>query len=125
MPWFTCEFTGMSRISFCVADDPFYKSLRAKYYPEVVLINHNSEIEAVINPFQADSGSVFEYQDDFREPTMKVNDDRKIKINLAELMKDGKAGKMILLSVKSFDLKKGKAGEFDRAWYRLVNEETN
>lgn len=34
---------------------------------------------------------------------------------------------MILLTVKCFDLRKqpSKEGEFDRAWYRIVNEDTN
>ena len=34
---------------------------------------------------------------------------------------------MILLTVKTFDLRKSPArdGEFDRAWFRLVNEDTN
>lgn len=38
-----------------------------------------------------------------------------------------KPGKMILLTVKTFDLRRQppKEGEFDRAWYRLVNEDTN
>jgi hypothetical protein len=42
MPWFQCELTGMSRIALCTADDPFYKSNRPKYYPEVVFINNKS-----------------------------------------------------------------------------------
>ena len=38
-----------------------------------------------------------------------------------------KPGRMILLTVKCFDLRKHppKEGEFERAWYRLVNEDTN
>jgi hypothetical protein len=34
---------------------------------------------------------------------------------------------MILLTIKCFDQKKHppKEGEFDRAWYRLINEDTN
>lgn len=34
---------------------------------------------------------------------------------------------MILLTVKTFDLRKNppKDGEFERAWYRLTNEDTN
>ena len=34
---------------------------------------------------------------------------------------------MILLTVRCFDLRKSppKEGEFDRAWFRLVNEDTN
>ena len=52
--------------------------------------------------------------DDFREPSLNINDDRKIKINLGELMKEigsntgGESeaplpsGEMILLTVKCF-----------------------
>ena len=38
-----------------------------------------------------------------------------------------KPGRMVLLCVRTFDLRKHPAqeGEFDRAWYRLNNEETN
>lgn len=39
MPYFHCELTGLSRISFSVADNPYYKSTRGKYYPEIHLIN--------------------------------------------------------------------------------------
>jgi len=43
-PFFNVELTGLSRVSFCVADDPFYKATRTKYYPEVYLINKKSKI---------------------------------------------------------------------------------
>ena len=39
MPFFTCELTSLNRIAFSVADDPFYKSLRSKYYPEVLVVS--------------------------------------------------------------------------------------
>jgi hypothetical protein len=32
-PYFQMELTGLTRISFAVADDPFSKSARSKYYP--------------------------------------------------------------------------------------------
>ena len=34
---------------------------------------------------------------------------------------------MILFTVKTFDLRRAppKEGEFDRAWFRITNEETN
>jgi stress response protein SCP2 len=54
-----------------------------------------------------------------------VNDDRKVKINLSELMKGSKPGKMILLTVRAESVRPPKAGEYDRAWYRVVNEDTN
>jgi hypothetical protein len=56
---------------------------------------------------------------------LKVNDDRKVRVNLSELMKGSKPGKMILLTVRAESVRPPKAGEFDRAWYRLINEDTN
>ena len=51
MPYFHCELSGgLSRIAFSTADDPFYKSLESKYYPEAIIIDENGEIAARINP---------------------------------------------------------------------------
>jgi hypothetical protein len=51
MPYFHCELPGgLSRIAFSTADDPFYKSLESKYYPEALVINGNGEIAARISP---------------------------------------------------------------------------
>ena len=130
MPFYNLELTGLSRISFAVADDPFYRTSRVKYYPEVYLINKKSKIQAVINPLNHRSNKykdAFEYCEDFREQALKVNDDRKVRINLSELMKGSKPGKMILLTVRTNSLRQGppKNGEFDRAWFRLINEDTN
>jgi hypothetical protein len=67
--------------------------------------------------------------ENFREPALKVNDDKKVRISLNDLCKKGDAtkGKMILLTVRCTDMRKAppKAGEFDRSWYRLLNEDTN
>jgi hypothetical protein len=52
MPYFTCELTSLNRIAFCVADDPFYKSTRAKYYPECILMNIKGKVLARVNPYQ-------------------------------------------------------------------------
>ena len=61
--------------------------------------------------------------DDFREPNLKINDDKKIRFNLSTLKKPGR---MVLLCVRTFDLRKAPAqeNEFDRAWFRLNNEDT-
>ena len=61
--------------------------------------------------------------DNFRESYLKLNDDKKIRMDLSKLKK---TGRMVLLCVKTFDLSKApaKEGEFDRAWYRLNNEDT-
>jgi len=41
-PFFSFDLNTLSQISFGVADDPFYKSLRSKYYPEIVVINEEA-----------------------------------------------------------------------------------
>ena len=126
------ELTGIQRLAFCVADDPFFKSERSKYFPEVFLINKKSKIQALVSPAGKQSknyGAAFDYLENFREPALKVNDDKKVRISLSDLCKKGDAtkGKMILLTVRCTDMRKAppKAGEFDRSWYRVVNEDTN
>jgi len=49
MPFFTCDLGHLKRISFAVADDPFYKSLRSKYYPEAVIVNKAGKVLHTIN----------------------------------------------------------------------------
>jgi hypothetical protein len=80
MPYFHCELPGgLSRIAFSTADDPFYKSLESKYYPEALVINGNGEIAARISPHNRKSEDYqLQYLDDFRDPSLKINDDRKI-----------------------------------------------
>jgi len=36
--------SNLTKIAFSVADDPFYKALRGKYYPELLVINSEGEI---------------------------------------------------------------------------------
>ncbi len=65
------------------------------------------------------------YVDDIRDPILKINDDRKIQITLGGIKEPGT---MIMLFVKDYDNRgkpAPKEGEFDRAWFRLSNEETN
>lgn len=64
------------------------------------------------------------YMDDFRDPALKINDDKKIQIQLNAFKEPGVN---IFLLVREFDTtgKPVKEGDFDRAWFRLSNEETN
>ena len=69
MPFFTLELTSLNRISFSVADDPFYKSDRQKYYPELVVMNIKGKILTRVNPDNRKSEKYgIEYLEDFREP---------------------------------------------------------
>lgn len=132
-PFFSCELSGLNRIAFAVADDPFYKSERAKYYPECIIISRKGKVIAKVNPYLSDNEEFqhrlsekygVSYSEGGREPYLKLNDDRKVKIALSKLAKEGR---MVLFTVRCFDLRKSppKEGEFDRAWFRINNEDTN
>jgi hypothetical protein len=115
----------MNRLCFSTADDPFTRTAVAKYYPECIVFDTTGEILARVSPQNKNSTDYqMTYQDDFRDPALKINDDRKIQIQLGAITKPGT---MILLVIKEFDTtgKGVKEGEFDRAWFRLSNEETN
>jgi hypothetical protein len=84
IPYFTLELTSLNRIAFSIADDPFYKSLRGKYYPELIVTNIKGKLLARINPENPKSDKYgLEYLDDFREPNLKLNDDKKVRITLS------------------------------------------
>jgi transcriptional regulator of NAD metabolism len=60
-----------------------------------------------------------------RDPVLKINDDRKVKIQMGAI-KD--VGTMILLTVREYDVSNKqpyKEGDLERAWFRLSNDETN
>lgn len=79
-----------------------------------------------VSPFDKKSGEFhMNYLDDIRDPALKINDDRKIQIQIGQIKEPGT---MILLCVKEFDntgKPPTKEGEFDSAWFRLANEDTN
>jgi hypothetical protein len=72
-----------------VADDPFFKSIRARYYPEVVVMNISGKVKARVNPntrkYVRKGRDALVFEDDFREPKLKINDDRRVQINLSAL----------------------------------------
>ena len=115
----------MSRLCFSTADDPFYKAPISKFYPEAIVFDSHGEIVARVGPDCKKADDVqMNYMDDFRDPALKVNDDRKVQISLNAITKPGT---MILLVIKENDLtgKPVKDADFERAWFRLSNEETN
>lgn len=71
-PFFTCELSGLNRLAFAVADDPFFKTARARYYPEIVVVNSKGEVKARIGGGKRlgmeKYGKVMSYDEDFREP---------------------------------------------------------
>ena len=116
----------MNRLSFSTADDPFYKTTVAKYYPEAVVVSKEGKILSKINHSTKENKELcMSYTDDIRDPVLKINDDRKIQIQLGGIKEPGT---MIFLMVREFDntgKPPAKEGEFDRAWFRISNEETN
>lgn len=89
MPLQHFELTNLNTIAFQVADDPFFKSVRARYYPEVVVMNMSGKVKAKVNPFSPKyvrkGKEALLFDDDFREPKLKINDDRRVQINLSAL----------------------------------------
>jgi hypothetical protein len=124
-PYFSFVLEGLNRICFSTADNPFYKMSVSKYYPEVVVMDADGNIKATINPkCRKDEALQLRYNDDFRDNALKINDDKKIMMGLSALKKPGTS---IFLLVRENDLtgKPVKEGDFDRAWFRVSNDDTN
>jgi len=101
--YFSCLLSGgLNKLTFSTADSPFFKTSVAKYYPECVVISADGTILAKVNPQEKrNSQYSMNYLDDFRDPVLKINDDRKISIQLNGIQEEGV---MILLLVREFDL---------------------
>lgn len=116
----------MSRLAFATADDPFYKSTVSRYYPEALVVDKEGNILTRIGPNNPKGDHAINYFEDFRDKALKINDDRKIQIQINQYKEQGTA---ILLTVRYFRNKEGgRAGnddDYKRAWVRLSNEETN
>lgn len=82
LQYFNFDMAGLNQIAFQVADDPFFKSQKARYYPEVVVCNMKGNVKARVNPFTRKyvrmGKEALVFEDDFREPKLKINDDRRI-----------------------------------------------
>ena len=89
MPLYQFELTTLSQIAFSVADDPFFKSSRSRFYPEVVVMNMKGTIKGRVNPqnrkYLRKGKEAMFFEDDFREPKLKINDDKRVQINLSAL----------------------------------------
>lgn len=126
-PYFELDVTCLNRLSWAVADNPFFRANVEKFYPEVHVINLEGDIVATINPEtkSCDDSEVtgVEYCENFRDDRLKLNDDRKIRFNLSEFKKPGY---MILLTVRSNDLRGQTVNpaDYNSAWFRLQNEDT-
>ena len=115
----------MQRLCFSTADDPFYKATISKYYPEVVVFDSNGKELARCGPKNKKVEKYnMSYIEDFRDSALRINDDRKIQIGIAGLEKPGLM-MLLLVREKSTAGLPVKQGDFDRAWFRLSNDDTN
>ncbi len=125
-PYAQLALANITNVAFAVADSPFHKSEVAKYYPEAVVVSAAGEILARVGPHSRSSGEFagLAYVEGFRDEKLRLNDDRKVRLNLEEL---GEAGSMVLLLVRSFDTRALAVpeGAHANSWFRLQNESTN
>lgn len=81
-PFYQLELTNLNKIAFSVADDPFFKSMRARFFPEVLVMNMKGHIKGRCNPdsrkYQKHGKDALYFEEDFREPKLKINDDRRV-----------------------------------------------
>ena len=110
-----------------MADSPFQKNESVKYYPEIHLISGKGEVLATINPSTRTDNryGALEYCEGFRDDKLKINDDRKVKMTLSDFA--NREDIVIVLTVRTNDLKGQKVDPalYNKAWFRLQNEETN
>lgn len=90
--------SSMSKLAFATADDPFYKLSTARYYPEALVFNKSGALLHKVGPGNQTDGPL-SYQDDIRDPKLKINDDKKILISLRQMQEPGT---VVLLTVKMY-----------------------
>lgn len=125
-PFFELALGNIKNLAFAVADSPFRKLAVQKYYPEAMVVAEDGSILAHIKPDSESSDALdLKYLENFRDDKMRINDDRKIKMNLDSFKEH--PGVTILFFVRTFDTRGKKVTEdaFAQSWFRLNNEETN
>ena len=127
-PYLTYDITAIGKIALATADDPFFNlpPTHKKYFPELIIYNKEGQIIEVIDESKAgaETQTNSQFEPNCRDSKLKINDDRKASISLL-LQKEVQ---MILLVIKTKDLseeKDIKPGQFDRAYFRLIDDETN
>ena len=102
---------NINNIAFSTADNPFFKSQFAKYYPEAIVIGSSGEILAHITQKNTESLKFknLEFVENFRDEKLRINDDKKVKMNLKDFSDD--EGIIIIFLVKTFDNRKEKPDE--------------
>lgn len=127
--FYELELYTMNHISFSVADNPFFKLDTEKYYPEALVLSKDGTIIAHLGagrPAQPLTACPsLKYKHSFRDERMRVNDDRKIEMQLSEFKEPGM---QVIFLVRSYDLRSEKdmpEDTYDQAWFRLQNETTS
>lgn len=110
-----------------MANNPFQKLDVEKYYPCATVMNREGQIVAQFSPNSVEHADFpnCRARANFRDDKIRVNDDRKVSLNLGDFQD---AGTQILLTVRTFDLRQeGELPEamFNEAWFRLQNEATS
>lgn len=80
---FQCELSGnLSRLAFATADDPFFKQPIGRFYPEALVFDKKGQLLARVGPENKTDNVALTYSEDFRDKSLKLNDDRKIQIQI-------------------------------------------
>jgi hypothetical protein len=127
-PHLTFDISSIGRIGLTTADDPFFKLLPAhkKYFPEIYVYDKEGEIIEVIDEDKTgvETQTKGQFETDCRDIKLKINDDRKASISL--MLQENV--QMVVLAIKTrslIDQTDIKEGEFDRAQFRFIDDETN
>lgn len=126
--YYDLELQGIKHISFAVANNPFFKIETEKFYPQALIIDGEGKILAHLGGDNEVGDHGFPSlcaRSNFRDDKIRVNDDRKIEMQLDEF-KDPSI--QVIFLVRTFDLSKEKdipENTYDEAWFRLQNEQTS
>jgi hypothetical protein len=126
-PFLTFDITSVGRIGLTTADDPFFSLPlhHKKYFPEIILYNSSGEIIETIDEGKEEvdtiSGGLF--FGSCRKTKLKVNHDRKASLSLL-LQKNVQMAVFVVRSKSLHGEMDIKQGEFDRAEFRLIDDET-
>jgi len=126
--YLTFDISSVGRIALAASDDPFFKlpPTHKKYFPELVIYNSKGKIIEVIDESKAGCETITKgsFDKECRDTSLKVNDDRKASISLM-LQKDVQMVLLVIRTKDLFDVKDVKSSQFDRAQFRLLDDETN
>lgn len=133
----TIDISSITKLSLSTADDPFFNlpQEHKKYFPQMIVYDKEGDVLETVDESLVHHEEGGEVQIDTtingstfnpycRDNKLKINDDRKATISLNKL--ENKAQQVLFfIRTKNVDSKSIGANEFDRATFRLLNDETN